>query len=89
MHDSQRCPRGQDGVSSCRLGQGAKAAAGKREGPAGTTSGPASLQGAFSEAAVLCLRAHPAGPTDLRRRENKPGKGPAVPVWAPKLARAV
>jgi transposase len=39
-----RCPRGQDLVSSCRLVQGARASAGKRDGTSGTTSGQAHLQ---------------------------------------------
>ena len=51
-----RFPRGQDCASSCRLVTGAKASAGKRAGTAGTTSGQAPLQGAFSEAAVFFLR---------------------------------
>ena len=57
-----RCPRGHDGGSDCRLGKCAKASAGKRDGPAGAKSGQASRQGACSEAAVLFLRTHPAGP---------------------------
>jgi transposase len=59
--DITRVPRVQDVVSSCRLVKWAQASAGKRDGSAGTTSGKAYLQGAFSEAAVLFLRNHPAG----------------------------
>ena len=51
-HDSQRVPRGPDGVSDGRLGTCAPASAGQRYGPAGTTLGQASLPWAFSEAAV-------------------------------------
>src|SRR5215475_8363198 len=55
-----RCPRGQDVVSSCRLVKCARESAGTRYGPAGTQMGHAPLQWAFAEAAVLCLRDHPA-----------------------------
>jgi transposase len=89
MPDSQRFPRGQNVVSSCRLVKCAKESAGPRSGPSGTTSGKASRKWACSEAAVLCLRAHPAGQKSLRRLENKPGKGKALTVLAHKLARAV
>jgi hypothetical protein len=67
----------------------AKAAAGKRDGTAGTKIGQASLTWAFSDAAVLCLRNHPAGQKYLARLEKKHGKGKALTVLAPKLARAV
>ena len=89
IHDSPRCPRGQDGVSSCRLVKCAKASAGKRSGTSGTTSGHASRTWAFSEAAVCCLRNHPPEPTSLARLEKKHGKGKALTVRAPQLARAV
>jgi transposase len=52
MHDITRFPRVQDCVSYCRLGKGAKASAGQRDGTAGTKIGHASLTWAFSEAAV-------------------------------------
>jgi transposase len=61
MHDSTRFPRVQDLVSSCRLVTCAKESARKRYGTSGPKSGNASLKGAFSEAAVLCLRNPPAG----------------------------
>jgi transposase len=89
MHDSARFPRGQDCVSSCRLVTCAKESAGKRSGTSGTTLGNAYLQWAFSEAAVLCLRNHPAGQKYLARLEKKHGKGQALTVLAHKLARAV
>jgi transposase len=41
IHDIARCPRVQDFVSYCRLGKGAKASAGKRDGASGTKSGTA------------------------------------------------
>lgn len=77
IHDIARFPRGQDCVSYCRLVKGAQASAGKRDGTAGTKLGHAYLQWAFSEAAVLCLRDHPAGQPDLARLEKKHGPGQA------------
>jgi transposase len=67
MHDIARFPRVQDFVSYGRLVTCAKASAGKRYGTAGTKIGNASLTWAFSEAAVLFLRNHPAGQTSLAR----------------------
>jgi transposase len=89
MPNLARFPRVQDGVSYCRLVKGAKEAAGKRDGTSGTQMGHASLTWAFSEAALLCLRTHPAGPKYLARLEKKHGKGKALTVLAQKLARAV
>src|SRR2546426_11873140 len=85
----QRFPRVQDVVSSCRLVKGAKASAGKRYGTSGAKIGNASLTWAFSEAAVLFLRTNPAGQKSRARWEKKHGKGKALTVRAPKLARAV
>jgi hypothetical protein len=64
---STRFPRGQDCVASCRGLQWAKAAAGKRYGTTGAKLGTADLKGAGSEAAVRCLRTHPAGHKYLAR----------------------
>ena len=80
LHDSSRFPRGQDCVSSCRLVTCAKASAGKRSGTSGAKIGHASLQWAFSEAAVLFLRNHPAGQQSLARVEPKHGQGKACTV---------
>jgi transposase len=88
-HDITRFPRGQDVVSSGRLGKGAKESAGKRYGTAGTKIGQASLTWAFSEAALLFLRNNLAGQKYLARVEQKHGKGKALTVLAHKLARAV
>jgi transposase len=89
MHAIQPFPRGQDFVSYCRLVTCAKASAGKRYGTSGTKIGNAYLTWAFSEAAVLCLRANPAGPKYLGRLAKKHGQGQALTVLAHKLARAV
>ena len=67
IHDIQRFPRVQDFVSYCRLVQCARESAGKREGPSGTKIGHAYRTWAFSEAAVLFVRANPAGQKDLAR----------------------
>jgi hypothetical protein len=58
-------------------------------GTAGAKIGHAPLTWAFSEAAVLLLRDHPAAQTYLARLENKPGKGKALTGLAQQLARAV
>ena len=84
-----RFPRVQDFVSSCRLVTGAQASAGTRYGTSGTKIGNASLKWAFSDAAVLFLRTHPAGQKSLARGEKKHGKGTAFTVLAHTLARAV
>jgi len=89
MHDIQRFPRVQDVVSYCRLVKCAKESAGKRYGTSGTKIGNAYLKWAFSEAAVLFLRANPAGQKYLGRLEKKHSKGKALTVLAHKLARAV
>ena len=67
MHDIARFPRVQAFVSYCRLVKCAKESAGKRYGTSGTKIGNASLKWAFSEAAVLFLRNHPAGHKSLAR----------------------
>jgi transposase len=89
IHDIQRFPRVQDCVSSCRLLKCAKESAGKRDGTAGSQRGQASLTWAFSEAAVLLLRDHPAGQQSLTRWEKNHGPGQALTLLAQKLGRAV
>jgi transposase len=89
IHDIQRFSRVQDFVSYCRLVKCAKESAGKRYGTSGSKIGNAYLKWAFSEAAVLFLRANPAGQKYLARLEKTHGKGKALTVLAHKLARAV
>jgi len=89
IHDIQRFPRVQDFVAYCRLVKCAKESAGKRYGTSGATIGNAYLKWAFSEAAVLFLRNHPAGQQYLARLEKKHGTGKALTILAQKLARAV
>jgi transposase len=89
LHDIDRFPRVQAFVSYCRLGKGARESAGKRSGTSGTQIGNAQRTGAFSEAAVLFLREHPAAQKYLVRLEKQHGKGKALTILAQKLARAV
>ena len=89
IHDIQRFSRVQDFVSYCRLVKCAKESAGKRYGTSGSKIGNAYLKWAFSEAAVLFLRANPAGQKYLARLEKTHSKGKALTVLAHKLARAV
>jgi transposase len=89
IHDMARFPKGQDVVSYGRLVTCAKASAGKRVGTSGPTIGHAHLKWAFSEAAVLCLRHHPAGQQYMARLEKKHHQGKALTILAHTLARAV
>jgi transposase len=67
IHDIARFASGQAVVSSGRLGKCAQASAGQRLGTSGKQIGPGHLQGAFAEAATLCLRHHAAGQRSLAR----------------------
>jgi transposase len=89
IHDIHRFPRVQDFLSYCRLVKCTKESAGKRFGTSGAKIGNAYLKWAFSEAAVLFLRAHPVAQKYFARLEKKHGKGKALTVVAQKLARAV
>jgi len=89
IHAIARCPRGPACLASCRLVKGAREAAGQRDGTSGTKLGKAHLKWAFSEAAVLCVRDHPAAQKHLARLEKKHGQGKAWTLLAQKLARAV
>jgi transposase len=63
--------------------------AGKCYGTSGAKIGNAYLKWAFSEAAVLFWRNHPAGQNYLARLEHKHGTGKGLTIVAHKLARAV
>jgi transposase len=89
IHDINRFPRVQEFASYGRLVKCAKESNGKRAGSSGTKIGKAHLKWAFSEAAVFCLRDHPAGQQLLARLEKKHGKGKALTILSHKLARAV
>jgi transposase len=88
IHDIQRFPSVQDCVSYCRLVKCAKESAGKRYETVGNKIGNAYLQWAFSEAAVLFLRDHPAGQQSLTRLEKKHSQGKALTLLAQQLGRA-
>jgi Transposase IS116/IS110/IS902 family len=87
--DRTRFPQGQAFVAYGRRVTCAKEAAGTRDGPSGATIGQTSRTWAFSEAAVLLLRNHPAAQTSLARLEPTHGQGNALTSLAPKVARAV
>jgi len=89
IHQIDRFPRVQDFASSCRLVKCARESAGKRSGTSGAKIGNAHRKWAFSEAAVLCLRDHPAAQKLLTRLEKKHSKGKALTILAHTLARAV
>jgi Transposase IS116/IS110/IS902 family len=89
LHDLQPFPSGQAFVAYGRLVTCAQASAGKRDGTAGATMGHASLQGAFSAAAVLFLRDHPAGQKSRTSFEKTHGPGNALTLRAQQRGRAV
>jgi transposase len=89
IHAITRFPRGQDCLSYCRLVTGTQESAGKRDGTSGTQIGNAHLTWACSEAAVLFLRANPAGQKYLTKLEKKHGSGKALTLLGQKLGRTV
>jgi transposase len=89
IHDITRFPRVQDFLSYCRLVKCTKESAGKRYGTSGTKIGNAHLKWAFSEAAVLFLRANPTGQKYLTKLEKKHGSGKALTLLGQKLGRTV
>ena len=89
IHDIHRFPRVQDFVSYCRLVKCAKESDGKHYGYSGTKIGNAHLKWAFSAAAVLCRRGHPAAQRYVTRLANTHGKAKALTILAHKLGRAV
>ena len=82
IHPSDRCPRVQEVGASGRLGTCARASAGPRDGPSGTTIGQAHRTWACAEAAGLCLSDHPAAPPSLARWETKQANGTARTLLA-------
>jgi transposase len=89
IHDSARFPRVHDFLSYGRLVTCTKASAGKRYGTSGTQIGNAHLTWAFAEAAVLLLRANPAGQQSLTKLEKQHGSGTALALLGQKLGRTV
>jgi transposase len=89
IHNIRRFPRVQDFASYARLVKCAKTSAGKKYGTSGSKIGNVHLKWAFSEAAVLFLRANPEGLKYKQRLERKHGKAKALSILAHKLGRAV
>ena len=77
------------GNAYCRLVKCAKESAGKHYGYSGKKIGNAHLKWAFSEAAVLFLRANPLGQRYFVTLEREHGKSKALTVLAHKLAQVV
>jgi Transposase IS116/IS110/IS902 family len=89
IHDIARFPRGQAFAAYGRLVTCATEAAGQRSGTSGANIGNAHRTWAFSEAAVFCVREHPAGQKFLAKLEKKPSQGKALTIVAHTWARAV
>src|SRR2546430_1858458 len=89
IHDIERFPRVQAFASYGRLVTCAKESAGKRSGTSGANIGKAHLTWAFSEAAVVCWRDHPAGQKILAKVAQNHRQGTAFTILAHQLARAV
>lgn len=89
IHDIGRFASVQRFSSYCRLVKPAKESSGKKLGHSGKKIGNAYLKWAFSEAAVLFLRANPQAQAYVERLANKHGKGKALSILAHKLGRAV
>jgi transposase len=89
IHDIHRFPRVQEFVSYARLVKCSKESAGKRTGTSGKKIGNAQLKWAFSEAAVLFLRANPLGLAYKQDLERKHGKPKSLSILAHKLGRTV
>jgi hypothetical protein len=87
--DIERCPRVQECASYGRLVTWATEAAGNRSGTAGANIGKAQLKWAFSDAALVGLRDHPAGQNFLARWAKPHRTGKAVTLVAHQWARAV
>lgn len=89
IENIERFPRVQDFVSYCRLVKCKKESAGKSYGVSGKKIGNAFLKWAFSEAAVLFLRANPQAQAWLEKKANQHNKAKALTILAHKLGRAV
>ena len=88
VQDISRFETVQQFASYSRLVKCSRESAGKRMGTGGAKIGNVHLKWAFSEAAVLYLRANPKGQKYLARLTGKHGKGKALSILAHKLGRA-
>jgi transposase len=89
IHTIKRFVSVQDFASYCRLIKCKKESAGKTYGYSGKKIGNAYLKWAFSEAAIMFLRANPQAQAWLQRMANKHNKARALTILAHKLGRAV
>jgi len=89
IHDIARFPRVQDFASYARLVKCARESSGKILGTGGSKIGNVHLKWAFSEAAVLFLRANPRAQAFLQKLRRQHGKAKALSILAHKLGRAV
>lgn len=89
IEDVNRFPRAQEFLSYARLVKCQKSSAGKVLGHSGKKIGNVHLKWAFSEAAVLFLRANLQGQRYVERLAKKHGKGKALSILAAHLGRAV
>ena len=88
IHDINRFERVH--FASCaRLVKCEKSSSGKRLGTGGAKIGNVHLKEAFSEAAVLFLRANPPAQHYLEKLRKKHGKAKSISILAHKLGRAV
>ena len=89
IHDIARFERVQNFASYARLVKCEKSSSGKRLGTGGAKIGNVHLKWAFSEAAVLFLRANPPAQRYVEKLRRKHGKAKAISILAHKLGRAV
>jgi transposase len=84
-----RFQRVQEFCSYARLVKCQHESSGKRSGKSWSKIGNVHLKWAFSEAAVLFLRANPEGMKYKKRLERKHGKAKALSILAHRIGRAV
>ena len=85
IHDIARFERVQNFASYARLVKCEKSFSGKRLGTGGAKIGNVHLKWAFSEAAVLFLRANPPAQRYVEKLRRKHGKAKAISILAHKL----
>jgi transposase len=89
IHTIERFARVQEFCSYSRLVKCAHESVGKRSGKSWRKIGNVHLKWAFSEAAVLFLRANPEGLKFKKRLERRHGKAKALSILGHRLGRAV
>ena len=89
IHTIDRFETVQQFCSYARLVKSSHESAGKKTGKGWSKIGNQHLKWAFSEAAVLFLRANPQGMAYKKRLEKKYGKAKAISILAHRLGRAV